>query len=74
MKETIVKMLQLAEDERNCDLIDLTGELLCELARTINAPSNWRSIGEELMWELPPDSWAKENLYRFGFWEEDDEQ
>lgn len=33
-------------------------ELMDELARTCNAPSNWRSIEEEIMRELPRDGHA----------------
>lgn len=74
MKDIIKSMLQLAEDERNTGLMDCVGELILKLSLTSNAPSNWRTIGEELMRDLPDDSWAKENLYRFGFYTEEDNQ
>lgn len=72
MKEIIQRMIQLAEDKRDYEMIDQIGELMETMAVTFNAPSNWRTIGEELMRDLPDDSWAKENLYRFGFYTEED--
>lgn len=49
-------------------------EIMDELARTCNAPSNWRSIEEEIMRELPRDGHAFDFLTGHGaYFEEEDE-
>lgn len=72
MKEIIQRMIQLAEDKRDYEMIDQIGELMEKLALTSNAPSNWRIIGAEIMRDLPIKSFAKENFYKFGFYESED--
>lgn len=62
MGTIIREMVMQADDERNYDLIRSVKEILDEFAFTINCPSDWRCIGEELEGEYPEDSWVYENL------------
>lgn len=62
MKDIIIEMIAQAEDERNLDLISSIRDLINRFSATCNCPSNWRSIGRELAWEYPKDSWVYENL------------
>ena len=44
------------------ELMRFTRELIDKFAETINCPSNWRSIGEELAEEYDEDTWTYEQL------------
>ena len=44
------------------DLIRFTRDLIDKFAETINCPSNWRSIGEELAEEYKDNSWIYDEL------------
>ena len=62
MEQTIRNMINQAETEENYSLIEYARQIVDELATTINAPSNWRSIGEKLADEYDSDSWVYENM------------
>ena len=62
MEEIIREMIKQADTERNVTLIKYVRQLICEFADTINCPSNWRGIGEELAKEYDPESWIYEEL------------
>lgn len=48
-------------------LADIAKNLIDEMAGTMNCPSNWRDIGEELAEEYQGDDWVMENckLYEY---------
>lgn len=62
MKQTIGNMINQAETEENYSLIEYVRQIVDELATTINAPSNWRSIGEELEKEYRDNDWVYDEL------------
>lgn len=62
MEQTIRNMINQAETEENYSLIEYARQIVDELATTINAPSNWRNIGEKLVEEYDSDSWVYENM------------
>lgn len=51
------------------ELIRFVKDLIEEFADTINCPSNWRSIGEELAEEYKDNNWIYEEL---GLWNYED--
>lgn len=56
MKNIIINLIKIAEKTENievqCEILEEVKNLIYELARTYNCPSNWRDIGEELAEEL----------------------
>ena len=62
MKSIIKNMINQAETEENYSLINYAKQIVDELATTINAPSNWRSIGEELANEYDESDWVYEEM------------
>lgn len=62
MEQTIRLMIEQAETEENYSLIGYVKQLIDEFATTINCPSNWRSIGEELAEEYKDNSWVYDEL------------
>ena len=67
MKRIITSMIKQAENEENYDLIRHVKELIEEYAITVNCPSNWRDIGEELAAEYNPSDWVYEELELWNF-------
>lgn len=70
MEQTIRNMIEQAETEENYSLIEYASQIVDELATTINAPSNWRNIGERLAEEYDSDSWVYENMELWNYLEE----
>ena len=62
MEIIIRMMINQAETEENYSLIGYAKQIVDELADTINAPSNWRSIGEELANEYDESDWVYEEM------------
>ena len=62
MEQTIRLMIEQAETEENYSLIGYVKQLIDEFATTINCPSNWRDIGEELAEEYKDNSWVYDEL------------
>lgn len=62
MEQTIRSMIGQAEREENYSLIEYAKQIVDKLAITINAPSNWRDIGEKLAQEYDLDCWVYENM------------
>lgn len=62
MKETIIKMIELAAQSKNYDMLDQIKELILEFALTYNCPSDWRSIGSELAKMYQDNQWVYDNL------------
>lgn len=62
MEELVRKMIEEADRDKNYSLIEYVKDIVNELAVTVNCPSNWRDIGEELAREYDSDSWVYENL------------
>lgn len=67
MKENIKRMVKYAEQNNDYELADIIREILSELADTINCPSNWRNIGEELAEEYSDNDWVTDNCYLYDF-------
>ena len=67
MKENIKRMIEYAEETNNYELADIIREILFELADTINCPSDWRSIGEELAEEYGNNDWIMDNCNLYDF-------
>ena len=69
--KSIIETAQECKDGGNYDaafsLADIAKNLIDEMAGTINCPSNWRDIGEELAEEYQSDDWGMENckLYEY---------
>lgn len=70
MEQIIRDMIEKAvyyKDKVGCideafELIRFVRELVDKFAETINCPSNWRSIGEELAYEYKDNSWVFNEL------------
>ena len=62
MEQTIRLMIEQAETEENYSLIGYVKQLIDEFATTINCPSNWRDIGEEIAEEYKDNSWVYDEL------------
>ena len=64
MKETIIKMIETAEQTGNFEIMELIGDIIDRFAITINCPSNWRDIGTELekIYNTDEYSWVYETL------------
>lgn len=62
MKDIIIEMITKAESEQDFDLAKIVKNLIDELAGTYNAPSDWRSIGEEIEKEYHSNSWVYEAM------------
>jgi hypothetical protein len=70
MKDTIKDMIekaiwyyeQIDRVDEAYELIRFVRELIDKFAETINCPSNWRSIGEELIEEYKDNSWVFDEL------------
>lgn len=62
MKELIIEMIDLAVSRHDYDSIIQIKRLIDTMSTTFNAPSDWRSIGEELANEYESGSWAYEEL------------
>lgn len=67
MKEIIKDMIQLADENEDYELIYQVKKLITCLCLTYNAPSNWRSIAEELGKEYRDNSWVYEQLELYDF-------
>ena len=62
MEDIIREMICQAEKEDNCQLIKYVKQLIEQFTKTINYPSKWRSIGEELAEEYKDNSWVYDEL------------
>lgn len=66
IKEMIEKAIYYKETIGSIDeayeLIKFTRDLIDKFAETINCPSNWRSIGEELAKEYKNNSWIYDEM------------
>ena len=62
MEQTIRLMIEQAETEENYSLIGYVKQLIDEFATTINCPSNWRDIGEEIAEEYKDNTWVYDEL------------
>ena len=77
MKDIIRNLISIAEQTEDFDaqikILDEVQSLIYKLATTINAPSNWRSIAEELEKEYNTTeyNWVYEALQLWDFQTED---
>ena len=66
IREMIEKAIYYKETIGSIDeayeLIRFTRDLIEQFAETINCPSNWRSIGEEIVEEYKDNSWVYDEL------------
>ena len=66
IREMIEKAIYYKETIKSIDeaydLIRFTRDLIDKFAETINCPSTWRSIGEELVEEYKDNSWIYDEL------------
>lgn len=71
MKENIKRMIEYAEQNDDYELADIIKEIIFKFAITINCPSNWRDIGEELAEEYSDNEWIMDNCNLYDFKEYD---
>jgi len=66
IKEMVEKAIWYKENlnfiDEAYDLLRFVNRLICQLAITINCPSDWRDIGYELAEEYKDNSWVYEEL------------
>lgn len=62
MEQIIIDMIEQASETSNYQLIGYVSDLISEFATTVNCPSNWRNIGEELATKYYEDTWVYEQL------------
>ncbi|MBQ8402528.1 MAG: hypothetical protein IJX14_11440 [Clostridia bacterium] len=58
MEKIISDMIEQAEANEDLELLEYTRRLVEELADTINCPSNWRNIGEQLAQKYKDNDWV----------------
>lgn len=62
IEKTIYYKDKIGNIDEAYELIRFTKDLIDKFAETINCPSNWRSIGEELAKEYKDNSWIYDEL------------
>lgn len=66
IKNMIEKAIYYKENlnfiDESYDLLRFVRDLIEQMALTINCPSNWRSIGEQLVEEYKDNSWVFDEL------------
>lgn len=74
MKKTIMNLIAIAEQTDDIDIANAilkdVAYLIYALADTINCPSNWRSIAEELAEEYKDNTYIYEALQLWNYEEE----
>ena len=67
MENIIQDMISAAWRHNDCEMAAQAYKLMCEFARTVNCPSNWREIGSRMAAEFQGNEWVEENckLYEF---------
>ena len=67
MEDLIKEMIINAKKHNDYELANFAYRLMDEFAMTINCPSKWRDIGEEMTEEFKGDDWILDNckLYEF---------
>lgn len=58
MEKIISDMIEQAEANEDLELLEYVRRLVEELADTINCPSNWRNIGEQLAQKYKDNDWV----------------
>lgn len=58
MEKIISDMIEQAEANEDLELLEYARRLVEELADTINCPSNWRNIGEQLVQKYKYNDWV----------------
>jgi len=65
MEKIIDDMICAAYRHNDSEMATMAYKLMCEFARTINCPSNWRDIGERMAGKYNGDNtfheWVREN-------------
>lgn len=74
MKDIISTMLDKAFEEKDLDLASIVNDLMWELANTVNCPSNWRNVLDELYEEYKDNEWIIEAVYEFGIMASNEEE
>ena len=66
IKQMIEKAIYYKENlsfyDESRELLSFTSQLIEQMSLTINCPSNWRNIGEELAKEYKDDAWIFDEL------------
>lgn len=74
IKEMVEKAIyyyeQIDRVDEAYELIRFVRDLIDKMAVTINCPSNWRGIGEELAQEYKDNSWVFDELELWNYEEE----
>lgn len=74
MKNIVKSIIETAQECKNggdydiaFKLVEIAENLIDEMAITINCPSNWRDVGEELAEEYQGNDWVTDNcnLYEY---------
>ena len=71
MKNTIQALIDRAEENDDYASLELIGDILSEFSQTINCPSNWREIGEEIKEKYADNQYVFEAL---NLWNYDDKE
>lgn len=58
MEKIISDMIEQAEANEDLELLEYARRLVEELADTINCPSNWRNVGEQLAQKYKDNDWV----------------
>lgn len=73
MKEQLIELIMKAEEYGCYDLLMIAERIINELATTYNAPSDWRSIGEELIDYYKDNGWVYDGLRLRNYEDDEDE-
>ena len=67
MENIIREMIWAAWRHNDREMAVQAYKIMCELAKTVNCPSNWRDIGEKMAEEFKDNEWVMENCCLYNF-------
>lgn len=67
MEEIIRKMMQSAEQHHDCELASFAEQLMGEMCRCWNCPSDWRDIAEHMAEEFQGNDWLEEECQLWNY-------
>jgi len=67
MENIIIDMIEAAYRHADREMATQAYKIMCELANTVNCPSNWRDIGEKMAARYQGNTWIEENCCLYDF-------
>ena len=67
MENIMLDMIEAAYRHNDYEMAAHAYKLMAEFSRTVNCPSNWRSIGEKMAEKFSGNAWIMENCRLYDF-------